>query len=58
MSTEGELWQEQRRYTLRNLRDFGFGCRHSELESELNDELLNLIDLIKYGPKFDFEKVR
>lgn len=48
---------EQRRYVLRNLRDFGLGCRHTELETELNDELLNLIDLIKNGPKYDFEKV-
>lgn len=55
--TEGQLWHEQRRFTLRNLRDFGFGRRHVELELELNDEIKNLIDLIKNGPEFHHEKV-
>lgn len=52
------MWHEQRRYALRNLRDFGFGRRQDELESELLGETLNLIELIKNGPKFEFEKVR
>lgn len=56
--TEGHLWHEQRRFALRNLRDFGFGRRQDELESEIHDEILNLIDLIKNGPKYDFEKVQ
>lgn len=51
------MWHEQRRFALRNLRDFGFGRRQDELELELQDEILNLIDLIKNGPKYDFEKV-
>lgn len=55
--TEGPLWFEQRRFALRNLRDFGFGRRQDELEAELQDEILNLIDLLKNGPKYDFEKV-
>lgn len=55
--TEGPLWHEQRRFALRNLRDYGFGRRQDELELELHDETLNLIDLIKNGPKYDFEKV-
>lgn len=55
--TEGPLWHEQRRYALRYLRDFGFGRRQDELELELHDETLNLIDLIKNGPKYEFEKV-
>ncbi|XP_031625482.1 probable cytochrome P450 304a1 [Contarinia nasturtii] len=54
--TEGPLWHEQRRFALRNLRDFGFGRRQDELELELHDEILNLLDLIKNGPKYDFEK--
>ncbi|XP_055317679.1 probable cytochrome P450 304a1, partial [Sitodiplosis mosellana] len=54
--SEGPLWHEQRRFALRILRDFGFGRRQDELESELNDEILNLIDLIKNGPKYSFEK--
>lgn len=55
--TEGPVWHEQRRYALRNLRDFGFGRRQDVFEMELQDEILNLIDLIKNGPKYDFEKV-
>lgn len=55
--TEGELWHEQRRYALRNLRDFGFGRRHDDLEIESSEEILSLIDLLKNGPKYDFEKV-
>lgn len=55
--TEGPLWHEQRRFALRNLRDFGFGRRQDELESDVNDEILNLIDFIKNGPKYGFEKV-
>lgn len=55
--TEGPVWHEQRRFALRNLRDFGFGRRHDELESELHDETLNLINLIKNGPQYEFEKV-
>lgn len=55
--TDGALWHEQRRFALRNLRDFGFGRRHDELELELNDETLHLIDLLKNGPKYNFEKV-
>lgn len=55
--TEGQIWYEQRRYALRNLRDFGFGRRHDELENEIQDEMLNLVDLLKNGPKHEFEKV-
>lgn len=55
--TDSALWHEQRRFALRNLRDFGFGRRHDELELELNDEILHLIDLLKNGPKYNFEKV-
>lgn len=56
--TEGQLWFEQRRFSLRNMRDFGFGRRADELESEMQDEVLNLIDLLKNGPKHEFEKVQ
>lgn len=55
--TEGELWHEQRRYALRNLRDYGFGRRHDGLELEHGEEILSLCDLLKNGPKYDFEKV-
>lgn len=39
------------------MRDFGFGRRQDELESEIQDEILILIDLLKNGPKYEFEKV-
>lgn len=42
---------------LRYLRDFGFGRRFDELEYSLNEELTYLVDLIRYGPKYDFEHV-
>lgn len=51
------MWFEQRRFALRNLRDFGFGRRQDELEVELEDEIRILIDFLKNGPKYDFEKV-
>lgn len=55
--TTGTLWQEQRRFALKNLREYGFSRRQDELESEMNDETLNLINFIKNGPKYEFEKV-
>lgn len=39
------------------MRDFGFGRRFDELEKHINDELLSLVDVIKNGPKFEYEKV-
>lgn len=39
------------------MRDFGFGRRQDELEMELEDEIRNLIDLLRNGPKYDFETV-
>lgn len=42
---------------LRYMRDFGFGRRFDELELEINDELVQLVDFLKNGPKYDFEKV-
>lgn len=54
---EGELWHEQRRFALRHLRDFGFGRRFGELEVEINEELLQFVDYLRNGPKYDFEKV-
>lgn len=56
--TEGEQWHEQRRYFLRNLRDYGFGRRYDELELEMRDELSGFIDLLRNGPKYEHEKVR
>lgn len=53
--TDGSYWTEQRRFTLRNLRDFGFGRRYQEFEIEVRDEIKNLVEMIKGGPKYPHE---
>lgn len=53
--TDGGFWLHQRRFTLRNLRDFGFGCRYQEYEDEVLDEMKSLVNLIKDGPKYEHE---
>lgn len=55
--TQGEIWQDNRRFMLRHLRDFGFGRRFEELELDLNEEVLQFMDYLRNGPKYDFEKV-
>lgn len=55
--TDGALWHDQRRFMLRHLRDFGFGRRFEELELEINEELVQFVDFLRHGPKYDFEKV-
>lgn len=54
--TEGDFWQEQRRFSLRNMRDFGFGRRFESYELEVENEIESLIDMIKNGPKYEHEK--
>lgn len=56
--TDGPLWQQQRRFFLRNIRDFGFGRRQIALEREILDETSLLLDILKNGPVYDGEKVR
>lgn len=55
--TEGDLWKNQKRFFVTHLKEQGFGKRFQELEIEINEEILNLIDLIKNGPKYSFERV-
>ncbi|KAG7197683.1 hypothetical protein KM043_014445 [Ampulex compressa] len=55
--TEGPYWQEQRRFALRHMRDFGFGRRQEKLESIIIEEVSQLIDMLKHGPINDKEKV-
>ncbi|XP_021957315.1 methyl farnesoate epoxidase [Folsomia candida] len=50
ISTEGEHWEELRRFTLRQLRDFGFG--KGTMEDSIMLEVRDLIDSLKeHGEK-------
>ncbi|XP_050455199.1 probable cytochrome P450 304a1 isoform X2 [Cataglyphis hispanica] len=53
---DGPQWQEQRRFALRYMRDFGFGRRQEKLESEIMDEMTLFINILKNGPIYDGEK--
>lgn len=55
--TEGDIWHDQRRFTLRYLRDFGFGRRFDSLEKEIEIQIAEYFDIIKSGPKFSHENV-
>ncbi|KAH8374703.1 hypothetical protein KR200_004194 [Drosophila serrata] len=52
---EGPLWKEQRRFILRYLRDFGFGRRFEQLELVIQEQLTDMLDLIRNGPKHQHE---
>lgn len=56
--TDGMYWRDQRRFTLRHLRDFGFGRRFNDFENEVRQEIQSLVNMIKEGPKYDHEHVR
>lgn len=43
--SSGKTWQEQRRFTLRHLRDFGFGTK--SMESIVHIEIQELIERFK-----------
>ncbi|KAF7987707.1 hypothetical protein HCN44_003570 [Aphidius gifuensis] len=49
-------WHEQRRFALRNMRDFGFGRRHQEVENNFVEELTVMLDTIDNGPINNSEK--
>ncbi|EDV49299.1 probable cytochrome P450 304a1 [Drosophila erecta] len=52
---DGALWKEQRRFILRYLRDFGFGRRFDQLELVIQEQLNDMLDLIRNGPKYPHE---
>ncbi|XP_054009632.1 probable cytochrome P450 304a1 [Hylaeus anthracinus] len=54
--TEELFWQEQRRFALRHMRDFGFGRRHNKYEEVAMEEITQLIDMLKEGPINETEK--
>jgi len=43
--TDGELWRETRRFSLRHLRDFGYG--KANMETSVMEEVQNVIDHIE-----------
>ncbi|KAI5703726.1 hypothetical protein M8J75_015306 [Diaphorina citri] len=45
--TEGDLWQQQKRFFLRHLRDHGFGKRSEPLEVQLAAEIQDLITFLR-----------
>lgn len=51
------MWQEQRRYTLQTLRQFGFGCRSESLEKEIQTQITQFVEIVKNGPKYTHEMV-
>ncbi|XP_050562229.1 probable cytochrome P450 304a1 [Spodoptera frugiperda] len=53
--TDGYFWHLQRRFSLRYLRDYGFGRRSEELESVVSTEIKEMIDLRISGPKYPVE---
>ncbi|XP_059611495.1 probable cytochrome P450 304a1 [Phlebotomus argentipes] len=53
--TDGPFWKDQRRFTLRHLRDYGFGRRFTELEIEVRDEICLFLDILRGGPKYPEE---
>lgn len=46
----GNYWLEQRRFSLRYMRDFGFGRRMPKLENVMENEMQLMLDSIKNGP--------
>lgn len=50
--TEGELWQEQRRFAVRHLKDLGFG--KSSLEGLMIEEIAELIADVQVSLFFSF----
>ncbi|XP_031345332.1 probable cytochrome P450 304a1 isoform X2 [Photinus pyralis] len=51
--TSGDYWRQQRRFALRQLRDFGFGRRFPTTEQMLESEVRNLIGQISSNPHPD-----
>lgn len=52
---DGQVWKEQRWFFLRHLRDYGFGRRFQSLEQVINEEVQDLINLLRDGPKYSHE---
>ncbi|KAM3967286.1 putative cytochrome P450 304a1 [Aphomia sociella] len=55
--TDGYFWHIQRRFSLRYMRDYGFGRRDETLESLVESEIKEMLDMRINGPKNDAEKL-
>lgn len=53
--TDSYFWYIQRRFSLRHLRDFGFGRRDETLEAVLESEIRVMIDMSIHGPIYPAE---
>jgi len=47
----GQFWKDQRWFSLRYLRDFGFGRRDDGIEDTIADEMRNFIEFLTSKPK-------
>ncbi|CAH0407358.1 unnamed protein product [Chilo suppressalis] len=54
--TDGYFWHVQRRFSLRYFRDYGFGRRDEALETVVEGEIKEMIDMSINGPKYPAEK--
>ncbi|XP_069682419.1 probable cytochrome P450 304a1 [Periplaneta americana] len=43
---DGPVWEEQRRFSLRYLRDYGLGRRFSSMENIIAEEIQDMVDLL------------
>ncbi|KAJ8727453.1 hypothetical protein PYW07_001572 [Mythimna separata] len=53
--TDGYFWHVQRRFSLRYLRDYGFGRRDDTLEAVMSQEINEMLDMRLSGPKYPGE---
>ncbi|KAL4708285.1 hypothetical protein ACJJTC_007691 [Scirpophaga incertulas] len=54
--TDGYFWHVQRRFSLRYMRDYGFGRRDEVLEQVVESEMKEIIDMTLHGPKYPIEE--
>lgn len=48
-STEGPQWHEQRRFSLRHMRDYGLGRRYEKCERMMAEQIQSLVNFMKYA---------
>ncbi|XP_035897129.1 probable cytochrome P450 304a1 [Anopheles stephensi] len=53
---DGPNWKDQRWFFLRHLRDYGFGRRSEQYEREVEQELQQLVDVLTFRQRYDYER--